>query len=294
MESVRTFFSNLFHQLPAFRISDAFDILIVAVMLYLIYRFMRERRAGKLGIGVLLLFAIRVLSEMLEMHMLVYLLDAIFKVGLIALIVLFQPELRSALEKFGGQPLRSIRTFGEQKDVSEKQRTIGEVSSACADMSESRTGALIVFQRSTRLGDIIHTGTVIDADVNAPLLKNIFFNKAPMHDGATVIVDDRICSAGCFLPLSMNQNIIKDLGTRHRAGIGMSENSDAVVVIVSEETGVISCAVGGNLTSGYDKDSLRTFLCSQLIEENLYGKFRKRSDKMRQKAKEDETDENEQ
>ena len=151
-------------------------------------------------------------------------------------------------------------------------------------MAESKTGALIVFERSTRLGDIIRTGTVINANVNSFLLKNIFFNKAPMHDGAAIISHNRVYSAGCFLPLSLNQDIIRDLGTRHRAGIGMSENSDAVVVIVSEETGKISTAVSGKLVTGYTKDSLREFLQNELINDTLYQKWRRRkSDRTREK-----------
>ena len=143
-------------------------------------------------------------------------------------------------------------------------------------MAQSKTGALIVFERSTRLGDIIRTGTVINADVNAFLLKNIFFNKAPMHDGAVIISHNRIYSAGCFLPLSLNQDIIRDLGTRHRAGIGMSENSDAVVVIVSEETGQISTSLSGKLVTGYDETTLRAFLENELINDTLYQKIRRR------------------
>ena len=258
------------------RIIDILDIALVSVMLFFAFRFIRERRAGKLALGIVLLFLIMVISEALEMYVTRFFLQNIFQVGILVVIVLFQPEIRSALEKLGGEPIKSIKGIGEQKDTSETLAVIREVSETMQDLAAEKTGALLVFERTTKLGDIVKTGTVLNADVSSFLLKNIFFNKAPMHDGATIISNNKIHSAGCFLPLSLNDSIIKDLGTRHRAGIGMSENSDAVVIIVSEETGTISIAVDGKLKRGYDADTLAAELEGLLLSDNIYKKIKNR------------------
>lgn len=244
---------------------DIIDILGVAVLLYYVYRFIRDRRAGKLALGVVFMVAFLILSDLLEMHALQFLLKNVFQVGLISLVVVFQPELRTALEKMGGESLRGIRSIAEQKDVSNLYALIDAVAEAAEDMSASKTGALMVFERSTRLGDLILTGTVINADPTPFLIKNIFFNKSPLHDGALIIRDGRLYAAGCLLPLSSNPDIIKDLGTRHRAAIGMSENSDALIVVVSEETGTISMAYEGTLQRNFHKDSLRDELRRYLV-----------------------------
>lgn len=258
------------------RVIDILDIALVSVMLFFAFRFIRERRAGKLALGIVLLFLIMVISEALEMYVTRFFLQNIFQVGILVVIVLFQPEIRSALEKLGGEPIKSIKGIGEQKDSSETLTVIREVSETMQDLAAEKTGALLVFERTTKLGDIVKTGTVLNADVSSFLLKNIFFNKAPMHDGATIISNNKIHSAGCFLPLSLNDSIIKDLGTRHRAGIGMSENSDAVVIIVSEETGTISIAVDGKLKRGYDADTLAAELEGLLLSDNIYKKIKNR------------------
>ena len=258
------------------RVIDILDIALVSVMLFFAFRFIRERRAGKLALGIVLLFLIMVISEALEMYVTRFFLQNIFQVGILVVIVLFQPEIRSALEKLGGEPIKSIKGIGEQKDSSETLAVIREVSETMQDLAAEKTGALLVFERTTKLGDIVKTGTVLNADVSSFLLKNIFFNKAPMHDGATIISNNKIHSAGCFLPLSLNDSIIKDLGTRHRAGIGMSENSDAVVIIVSEETGTISIAVDGKLKRGYDADTLAAELEGLLLSDNIYKKIKNR------------------
>ncbi len=246
---------------------DVIDIACVSVLLYYLYKFIRDRRAGKLAVGVLLLFVVQVISAITDMYLLQYIMQNIFQIGVITLVVLFQPEIRSVLEKVGTQPLKSLKSISENKDTS-YLTAIDEVVSAVTDLSESKTGALIVFERDTKLGDVVLTGTVIDSYPAAFLIKNIFFNKAPMHDGALIVRDMRLHAAGCLLPLSNNPDIIKDLGTRHRAGIGMSENSDAVVIIVSEETGVISAAMEGELMRNFSGESLRNFLRKQLIGEN--------------------------
>lgn len=267
---------------------DVIDIACVSVLLYYLYRFIRDRRAGMLAIGLVLLFAIRIISQVLEMYALQYILQNIFQVGFITLVILFQPEIRSVLEKVGTTPIKGLKSISEVRGQSSMPAVIDEVVSAAADLSESKTGALIVFERSTKLGDMVLTGTVIDAYPAAFLIKNIFFNKAPMHDGALIIRDNRLHAAGCLLPLSNNPDIIKDLGTRHRAGIGMSENSDAVVLIVSEETGVISTAVEGKLVRGYTRDELAAFLRTQLMGEesdkdnrifDLFGRTRAKNER---------------
>ena len=258
------------------RIIDILDIALVSVMLFFAFRFIRERRAGKLALGIVLLFLIMIISDVLEMYVTRFFLQNVFQVGILVLIVLFQPEIRSALEKIGGEPIKSIKGIGEQKDSTETLAVIREISETMQDLAEEKTGALLVFERTTKLGDIVKTGTVLNADVSSFLLKNIFFNKAPMHDGATIISNNKVHSAGCFLPLSLNESIIKDLGTRHRAGIGMSENSDAVVIIVSEETGTISVAVDGKLKRGYDADSLAAELEGLLLSDNIYKKIKSR------------------
>ncbi|MBE6724010.1 MAG: TIGR00159 family protein [Ruminococcaceae bacterium] len=244
---------------------DVLDILLVSVLLYYLFKFVRERRAGKLAMGVLLLIAANILVHVLDMYLLRFILQNIIQVGFITLVILFQPEIRSMLEKVGATPMKGFRSLGESRDLDAVHTMIGEVTQAVGDLSESKTGALIVFERTTKLGDLILTGTVIDAFPAAFLIKNIFYNKAPMHDGAMIIRNGRINAAGCLLPLSSNPDISKDLGTRHRAGLGMSENSDAVVVIVSEETGTISTAVEGKLTRDYSPDTLRTFLTGALL-----------------------------
>ncbi len=252
---------------------DILDILVVAVLLYQVYRFIRDRRAGKLFAGVMILILLQFLSELLGLNTLHFLMQNVFQAGLVALVVVFQPELRSALEKIGGEPLKSLKSIGENRDQGALAAMIKELCEAASDLSASKTGALIVLERSTKLGDVIKSGVIVNADVSSFLLKNIFFNKAPLHDGAVVIRDGRIYAAGCFLPLSTNDAIIKDLGTRHRAGIGMSENSDALVIIVSEETGTISLAKDGQLRRGFNYNSLKRTL-EQLLLDTAQGKVR--------------------
>lgn len=254
----------ILNQLSSVTVFDILDIAIVSVIFYYIFKFVRDRRAGKLAIGILLIIVALFLSDVLNMHVLYFLLQNIVQVGIIGLLIVFQSELRSFLEKVGGNSI--ISSFNKRTtDFQGTMKCIDNIVEACVFFSEEKTGALIVFERSTKLGDVIRTGTVINADPAAYLIKNIFYNKAPMHDGAMIIRDNRLYSAGCFLPLSPNENIIKDLGTRHRAAIGMSENSDSVVVVVSEETGNISVAVDGVLTRNYNEFSLKGELVKLLL-----------------------------
>lgn len=260
-----TYFIN---QVKAIGITDVIDILIVSILLYYIFLFIRERRAGKLAIGVAVLIAIQIFSSAFNLEVLNFFMKNIFQIGLIAAVIIFQPELRSMLESVGGDSIKGLRSIGEDKEKQAVAHFVDEVCEAVNEMSMSKTGALIVIERSTKLGDIIATGTVINADVSSMLLRNIFFNKSPLHDGALIIRNMRIHSAGCLLPLAAKTGISKELGTRHRAAIGLSEASDALVIVVSEETGIISLAEKGVLRREYDAVRLRVEL-DDILGENV-------------------------
>ncbi len=262
---IGTLMSGLWHQIKSMGIIDYIDIIIVAFLLYQLYKFIRDRRAGKLAAGVLLLGLVFIISEFAQMHALRFLLSNIFQVGIVSIIVLFQPELRSALEKVGGEPLKSLRNIGEQKSNAEISAAITGICDAVCDMSKTKTGALIVIERTTKLGDIVKTGTVVNANISSLLIKNIFFKNSPLHDGAAIITGTRLHAAGCYLPLTTSAEVDASLGTRHRAAIGMSENSDAVIISVSEETGTISIALNGKLMRNFDYRSLYNQLTSLLI-----------------------------
>lgn len=270
-------FSNLWSQIRSMRIVDILDIFLMSVIIYYAYKFIKTRRAAKLAIGLVILLLVFIISDVLNMYGMRFLLSNIFQIGLIAIVILFQPELRAALEKMGAQPLKGLKTIAEQK-TSSASAMIANVCSAVTGLAETKTGALIVIERLTKLGDIEKTGTTFNADPNAVLIKNIFFNKAPLHDGAMIISDNRIVAAGCFLPLSQRDDIVKDLGTRHRAAIGMSENSDAIVIVVSEETGTISIALDGELKRNFDYTSLKNQLYALLINESVIKKNGKKSE----------------
>ena len=207
------------------------------------------------------------------MYALNFLVSNVVQVGIIGIMIVFQSELRFFLEKVGGNSfiagINSINKKNDKKIFSDVIKCIDAVVDACSDFSGEMIGALIVFEKSTKIGDVIKTGTIIDSEPSEYLVKNIFFNKAPLHDGALVIRNSRLYSAGCFLPLSADDEINKELGTRHRAAVGMSENSDAVVVVVSEETGTISIAYEGRLTRNYTPDKLKAALISHLVGEQI-------------------------
>ncbi len=257
----------ILNQLKSLGLIDIIDILMVAFLFYACFKFVRGRRAGKLLVGIVFLAGLLFLSDFLEMNALNFILKNLFSMGLVAIVIVFQPELRSALEKVGDEPLKNFKGKMVSGDNEGIRRTISEVSVAAESLSNSRTGALIVFERSTPLGDYIRTGTVVDAVTSSFLIGNIFFHNAPLHDGAVIIRDGRVHSAGCFLPLSDNSEIIKELGTRHRAAIGMSENSDAVVLVVSEENGVISVAFDGHLKRNFNQKTLEQYLTKLLVRE---------------------------
>lgn len=234
-------------------LSDVVDILIVSYVIYHLLKLLRGTRAVQLLKGITVLLVIWVISNEFELRALEFLIENFFSVGLIAVIVIFQPELRRALEQLGRGYF-----FSRSSQVEDQIATkiVGEVTKAASQMAKQRVGALIVIEKDTGLSDYIETGTVLEARLSAELLKNIFIPKAPLHDGAVIIRKEQLMAAGCYLPLSENPYISRELGTRHRAGIGLSEISDAVVVIVSEETGQISVAVQGELQRNLTEEEL--------------------------------------
>ena len=245
---------------------DVLDILIIAYLIYRLLLLVRKTNSSRLIKGVLVVVVALWLSAG-RLRAFNYLLSHIvLQWGVVALIVLFQPEIRRVLEQVGSSRLPFLQLFSKpQVDRHIIEKAISETVSACGDMSKSRTGALIVFERHNQLDEQLRSGTKLDAEVSSELLKNIFFVKAPMHDGAVLIREGRVLGAGCMLPLSKNVNLSRDLGMRHRAGIGMSENSDAVVVLVSEETGSISVAVGGMLKRHLMTETLEQLLRNELL-----------------------------
>lgn len=266
MDFILSLVEFIISRITAITFFDILDIAIVSVVFYYIFKFVKDRRAGKLAVGVFFIIILLLLSDVFNMYALNFLLSNVVQVGIIGLMIVFQSELRYFLEKVGGNSfINSINRKNDKRTLSDLVKCIDAITDACASFSSEMVGALIVFERTTKLGDVIKTGTIIDAEPTEYLIKNIFFNKAPLHDGALVIRGCRLYSAGCFLPLSSNEGINKDLGTRHRAALGMSENSDAVVVVVSEETGTISTAIEGKLTRDYTPDLLRQTLISLLV-----------------------------
>lgn len=253
--TIRNMFWNLTHRLG---FKDILDILIVAVIIYELLLLTRHTRGSALLKGLFLLLLISLVSNLLGLVSLNWLLTAVLQNGALVLVVLFQPEFRKALERMGRSRLV---TKGGRKNTDEERETIlAEIIQTVTDLSRRRVGALIVFEQQTGLEDVIETGTRLDADISAPLLENIFEPNTPLHDGAVVIRDDRIIAGACILPLAEASGVSRELGTRHRAGVGISENTDAVVLIVSEETGIISMARDGVLTRRMNADMLNTVL----------------------------------
>lgn len=263
MSALSNSLSGAVNYLLTIRISDFIDIIIVAYLIYKAIWFLRRTNSYNLAQGLLILLVVLWLSEVFRLTMINNLLRKAVELGLIALLILFQPELRRILERMGS-------SFHSGKAVSSTamDMAIAQTVLACSDMSASRTGALIIFERNVNLNNIMSTGTIINADTTAELIKNIFFNKAPLHDGALIVRNGRIAAAGCVLPLTQSTNLSKELGMRHRAGIGLSEQSDAVVIIVSEESGSISMAIDGMLKRHLSQPMLDKLLHSELIQDD--------------------------
>lgn len=263
MSVIKQFFENAGSYLTTMDVADILDVVIVAALIYYLISIASSTNAKNLIKGIVLFLLGLAISGIFQLHMINFLLRKAAELGLIALVVLFQPELRRLLERVGS-------TLSSSRKVSSPvlETAIAQTVLACTEMSDSRTGALIIFERAYNLDRIMTTGTIVNADVTAELLKNLFFNKAPLHDGAVIIRDGRIAAGGCVLPLTQSTNLSKDLGMRHRAGIGLSEQSDAVVIIVSEETGNISVAIDGTLKRHLNGFSLDKILHNEIVSEN--------------------------
>ena len=262
MVSLSSILEGVLRFLGTIALTDWLDILILAYLLYHALLLVGRSRAENLGRVVIYFLLALALSVLLRLNTINAILRAIVTWGVIGLIVIFQPEIRRLLEQIGSN---KFNPFARAQQAGVIETAVAQTVAACAEMSEARTGALLVFERRFKLDDIARTGTLVDAQVSAQLLKNIFFVKAALHDGAVIVRSGRLLAAGCILPLSHNANISRDLGTRHRAGIGMSENSDAVVVIVSEETGAISVAIRGMLKRHLTPQTLDTLLRNELL-----------------------------
>ena len=262
---MENFLNNI---LSSIGLNDVLDILIVAFLVYKVLGFIRETRAEQLAKGIVVLVGATLLSNFFDLYTMHWLLSGVMTVGLVALVVIFQPELRRALEHLGRSRFVNIMNDIDKEDA---KRMVTEMVNAVETMSASRTGALMVIEKEITLNDIVETGTVIDARISAEMIGNVFYEGAPLHDGAMIIRGSRLYAAGCVLPLTQNKELSKELGTRHRAGIGITENSDALVIIVSEETGVISMAQNGVLTRFMDGKSIEKILLDMYLQEDNKG-----------------------
>lgn len=271
-----------------FQFKDAVDIIIVAFLIYGVVKLVRETRAGQLVKGLFLLVILFIISSYFNLVMVSRVLAYFFQFAFVAILIVFQPEIRKALEQVGrnnvGQSIAAVVTGRDRSyDRAQIRKAINAVVDGVGILQQLKMGALIVFERKTKLGDIIETGTQINCEPSGQIVGNIFFNKAPLHDGAMIIRDGMIHTAGCILPLTKNTSVSAELGTRHRAALGVSEESDAVVVVVSEETGQISVAVNGVLARRFTRDTLRDVLEGYLIPQEEASTVRRKFDVLKSK-----------
>lgn len=271
-----------------FQFKDAVDIIIVAFLIYGVVKLVRETRAGQLVKGLFLLVILFIISSYFNLVMVSRVLAYFFQFAFVAILIVFQPEIRKALEQVGrnnvGQSIAAVVTGRDRSyDRAQIRKAINAVVDGVGILQQLKMGALIVFERKTKLGDIIETGTQINCEPSDQIVGNIFFNKAPLHDGAMIIRDGMIHAAGCILPLTKNTSVSAELGTRHRAALGVSEESDAVVVVVSEETGQISVAVNGVLARRFTRDTLRDVLEGYLIPQEEASTVRRKFDVLKSK-----------
>lgn len=255
----------IWQHLRLITVFDVIDIILVAALIFYILRLVKGTTAEYLLKGVLVLFGALLISDLLRLNIINYLLTSIFQIGILAVVILFQPELRNILHKFGTTHHLKLFRSQEKDDNHTLRLAIANIVEAASAMSASRTGALIVFQREDNVTSVANSGTAINAETSAELIKNIFYPKSPLHDGAVIVTGGRIRAAGCILPLSANLNISKELGTRHRAALGMSEAYDSISLVVSEENGYISLASGGVLKRRLSPENLEKILCDQLL-----------------------------
>lgn len=270
------FFTNVWQQIVGFFatynwISDTLDIFLVALFVYFIIRLVRDSRAEQLLRGILLLIVLYVVAYFLELKTVQFLLQAVFDNALLLLIVVFQPEVRRALEQAGNSRSGLSRWFGGFKaennaaHIEQWNKAFEATADALEVLQKQKMGALVVMERTTRLGEIVRSGTIIEAEPSTALISAIFYNKAPLHDGAMIIRDGKVYAASCILPLTDNLQISRELGTRHRAAVGMSEQSDAIVIILSEETGTISVAESGELVRNLNREALIKLLADRIL-----------------------------
>lgn len=269
-------FNSILSIIKTIQLRDIVDILAIALLIFGLFKLIQETRAVQLLKGVIMLLIVYFLSSLFGLVMLSSLLRTFFEAAVVVIAIIFQPEIRKALEQMGRNNTykKYIKIFTKHHKGDERKKAVEKSIVDAADtavlFSRSKTGALLVFERETMLSDIAATGTIIDAETSVALFGNIFFNKAPLHDGASIIRDGKLFAAGCILPLTSNRNVDINLGTRHRAGLGISEQSDAVVLIVSEETGVISLAVNGILLREFTREELIKKLEQFLIYDRGY------------------------
>lgn len=247
-------------------ISDYIDIALVAYLIYRAMKLLRDTAAFRLAKGIFVLFLVMATANFFYLNTISWVFEQVMSYGLISAFIIFQPELRRMLEQLGKGSVTKI-LMGHEEEKGDVESMITAVVAACGSMSQTKTGALIVCERQEKLGEIVKTGTQVDAAPSPELIKNVFFHNSPLHDGAMIVRNGRVLAAGCVLPLSGSQNLSRDLGTRHRAAVGMSESSDAVLVVVSEETGGISVAIGGMLKRHLTPELLRKVLVSELMNE---------------------------
>ena len=263
MEYIEQFLRTVQEYVKLIGFFDVLDMAIVAFVVYHIFRFVRRSRSGQVVKAILLIVLALGIANLLQLQVVSFMLNNAVELGFIALVIIFQPEIRRFLEQMGSGKIKEI--FVQETIDDELEYAIRETVEAYTSLSKDKVGALMVFERKTMLDDVLKTGTPLDARVSAELLKNLFWNKAPLHDGAVIVRNGRIVGAGCMLPMSGNVNISRDLGMRHRAGIGISENSDAVVALVSEETGSISVAINGMLKRHLAPATLEQMLRNELM-----------------------------
>ena len=262
---IAQFFQTAQGYVKTMAITDFLDIAIMAYVIYRLLLIIRRSRSGQVVKALGLIVAALAVATLLNLNVISFLLSRAMELGLIALLIIFQPEMRRFLEQMGSRKLKGV--FTREEAPEEMENAIIQTVAAFTSLSKDKVGALMVFERKTLLDDVLKSGTRLDASASSELLKNLFWNKAPLHDGAVIVRAGRIEGAGCMLPLSTNVNLSRELGMRHRAGIGMSENSDAVVAIVSEETGSISVAVGGMLKRHLAPETLERLLRKELLPE---------------------------
>ena len=257
---------HVLHRIEHIRISDILDMALISVILFLLIKYFWDKRGARLFRGLIWVGVLMLVTWIFDMKSMAFIYSKFYQVGIIAIIIMFQPEIRLALEKLGKAPISNIKHMANNtKTNGFIVNTILTITETACALSMEKTGALIVIERETKLGEYIKTGTIINAQISSQLLKNIFYNKAPLHDGAVIVRNFRLYSAGCFLPLSMSDDIDENLGTRHRAAIGISEVSDAIVLVVSEENGIISIAHGGQLKQNFTYQTLNAELSKYLL-----------------------------